>query len=231
MTDSSAWLITTSFTPATRTSLMNALFGASGIRLNFVRIPIGGSDFSATGAGLQLRRSAFRDRPTRRSRSSRSRTTSHTSCRCCAQMLAINPTDRDVRGTVEPAAVDEDQRLGRQPQRHRLSAQRRPRCLAQYFVKFLRAYASPGIPIDAITPQNEPGAPSAFPGLNLSAAGEAQFIAQYLVPALRAARLHPKIYGFDRGCAVVLRTAADRSAQRAPSSRASPGTVTAVRHS
>jgi glucosylceramidase len=71
--------------------------------------------------------------------------------------------------------------------------------LAQYIVKFIQAYAHVGIPIDAITPQNEPGAPSDFPGLNLSAASEAQFITQYLEPALRAAHLHTKIYGLDRG--------------------------------
>jgi glucosylceramidase len=77
------------------------------------------------------------------------------------------------------------------------SVDRRP--FARYIVKFIQAYARVGIPVGAITPQNEPGAPSMFPGLNLSAAGESQFITNYLVPALHAAHLHPKIYGFDRG--------------------------------
>ena len=43
----------------------------------------------------------------------------------------------------------------------------------RYFAKFLIAYARAGIPIDAVTPQNEPGTPTLYPGLNLSAASEA----------------------------------------------------------
>jgi len=56
------------------------------------------------------------------------------------------------------------------------------------------------VPIDAITPANEPtsgSGGSAYPGLNLPEANEADFIANYLKPALTAARLHPKIYGND----------------------------------
>src|SRR5207237_3871545 len=49
MTDSSAWLIYDELDPATRGRLMDALFGPAGIHLNFVRVPIAGSDFTATG--------------------------------------------------------------------------------------------------------------------------------------------------------------------------------------
>src|SRR5437762_3037332 len=49
MTDSSAWLIYDELSAGARARLMNALFGASGIHLNFVRVPIGASDFTATG--------------------------------------------------------------------------------------------------------------------------------------------------------------------------------------
>ena len=49
MTDSSAWLIDDELSPGNRARLMNALFGASGIHLNFVRVPIGGSDITANG--------------------------------------------------------------------------------------------------------------------------------------------------------------------------------------
>ena len=56
-----------------------------------------------------------------------------------------------------------------------------------------------GIPIDAITPQNEPGAPSAVPRAEPVSGDEVQFITEYLEPALRAAGLDTKIYGLDRG--------------------------------
>jgi glucosylceramidase len=72
--------------------------------------------------------------------------------------------------------------------------------LANYFVKVLQAYMAQGVPIEAITPQNEPrtsGAGTAYPGLTLPEPDEAQFIAQNLAPTLTAAGLHTKIYGND----------------------------------
>ncbi len=72
--------------------------------------------------------------------------------------------------------------------------------LANYFVKFIQAYESDGVPIDAITPQNEPrttGAGTPYPGLTLPEPDEAQFISQDLQPALTAAGLRTNIYGND----------------------------------
>jgi O-glycosyl hydrolase len=74
--------------------------------------------------------------------------------------------------------------------------------LAAYFVRFIQAYTAAGIPIAAITPQNEPGAGVPYPGLSLPEPDEAKFIANYLAPALSAAGLTPKIYGVDRGAAL-----------------------------
>jgi hypothetical protein len=49
MTDSSAWLLDTQLSPAERAAAMTSLFGSSGIHLNFLRVPMGASDFTATG--------------------------------------------------------------------------------------------------------------------------------------------------------------------------------------
>jgi glucosylceramidase len=71
---------------------------------------------------------------------------------------------------------------------------------AEYFVKFIQAYTSAGVPIDAITPANEPtsgSGGSGYPGLNFPEPDEAQFISDNLKPALDQAGLHPKIYGND----------------------------------
>jgi len=70
---------------------------------------------------------------------------------------------------------------------------------SEYFVKFIQAYARAGVPIRALTVQNEPGTPTLYPGLNFSAASEAIWIVQDLEPALAAARLHPEIYAGDVG--------------------------------
>ena len=69
--------------------------------------------------------------------------------------------------------------------------------LAQYFVRFINAYRAAGIPINAITPQNEPGQNTTYPGLNMDEPTEANFITGYLVPALHGAGLHPLLYGYD----------------------------------
>ena len=198
MTDSSAWLIYDELSPGSRARVMNALFGASGIHLSFVRVPIGGSDFTAGGLPY-----SYDDMPSGQV----DPTLAHFSIAhdlayvvpALAQMLSLN---RHIEILAEPWSPPAWMKTnGAFDNRHGAgwlrSIDRGP--LAQYIVKFLQAYARMGIPIDAITPQNEPGAPSDFPGLNLSAAGEVQFISQYLEPALRAAHLNTKLYGLDRG--------------------------------
>jgi glucosylceramidase len=48
MTDSSAWLLG-ALSAAQRNEVLSRLFGSAGIGLDFVRVPIGASDFTATG--------------------------------------------------------------------------------------------------------------------------------------------------------------------------------------
>jgi glucosylceramidase len=163
MTDSSAWLIYDELDPTTRSRVMNSLFGRDGLDLNFVRVPMGASDF--TVAGLPY---TYDDLP-------------------------AGQTDP----TLSHFSVAHDALNNLKGSGHLLPSAWGP--LADYFVKFIQSYASLGVPVDEITPQNEPQGSSGFPGLNLPASDEAQFITRDLVPALRAARLHPKIYGFDRG--------------------------------
>ena len=50
MTDSSAWLLYDELTPEWRAATMNLLFGPAGIDLNFLRIPIGASDYTVSPA-------------------------------------------------------------------------------------------------------------------------------------------------------------------------------------
>jgi glucosylceramidase len=69
---------------------------------------------------------------------------------------------------------------------------------AQYFVRFIEAYRAAGVRIWAITPQNEPGQPAAdYPGMFMTASEEALFVHDFLAPALRAAGLGTRIYGYD----------------------------------
>jgi glucosylceramidase len=69
---------------------------------------------------------------------------------------------------------------------------------ARYFVRFVQAYARAGVPVYAVTVQNEPQNrnPSGYPGMDLPLPQEIKLI-EALGPALRAAHLPTKILGYD----------------------------------
>ncbi len=70
--------------------------------------------------------------------------------------------------------------------------------LAQYFVKFIQAYQREGVPIAAITIQNEPQfEPDGYPGMRMEAIDQANFIADHLGPAFEAAGIDTKILIWD----------------------------------
>jgi hypothetical protein len=49
MTDTAAWLLYDQLSPKERMTVMSRLFGVEGIRLAFVRLPVGASDFTHDG--------------------------------------------------------------------------------------------------------------------------------------------------------------------------------------
>ncbi len=76
---------------------------------------------------------------------------------------------------------------------------------ADYFVSFIRAYEAEGIPIYAITVQNEPGVDRAkegdpnwfYPSCHWTGEQERDFIRDHLGPALRRAGLQTRIWCYD----------------------------------
>lgn len=71
---------------------------------------------------------------------------------------------------------------------------------ADYLVKYLQGMAAHGIPIAALTVQNEPENPKNTPSMVLTAEQEATFIGQDLGPALQKAGLQTEIVTFDHNC-------------------------------
>ena len=69
---------------------------------------------------------------------------------------------------------------------------------ARYFVRFIQEYRRAGVPIDAVTLQNEPQNrnPSAYPGMDLRDNEEARLVVA-VGRALQRAHLHTKILGYD----------------------------------
>jgi glucosylceramidase len=198
MTDTSAWLIEREIPSVTRDAVMHDLFGPSGIHLNFLRVPIGASDFTQNGTPY-----TYDDRPAGQSDPGlRYFSIAHDTAYILPslrQALAINPAAKILANPwTPPAWMKSNQSLGNVNNSGTLrSSAYGP--WARYFVKFIQAYQRNGVPIVAITPQNEPTNPTAYPGLNFSARSAADWIVQDLRPALDRAGLHPKLYGDDFG--------------------------------
>jgi glucosylceramidase len=196
MTDSSAWLLYDQLTPRIRNEVMEDLFSAGGIHLNFVRVPIGASDFTATGVPY-----TYDDLPPGQTDPPLAHfSIAHDEAYIVPslqQMLSIDPRVDILSSEWSPPAwmkanddLSNPQELGTL-----LPADYEP--LAIYFAKFIGAYQADGIRIWGITPQNEPQATTHYPGLALTPEDEAQFVTQNLAPTLHSLGLEPRIYGVD----------------------------------
>ena len=198
ITDSSAWLIYDRLSAPVRLSLMHDLFGFAGIHLHFLRVPVGASDFTVSAQPYSYDVTAGQSDPslTNFSIAHDLRYIIPT----LRQALATNPGLEILASPWSPPAWMKSNGLldNMNGQGTLLASAYGP--FASYLVKFIEAYAGDGVPIDAITPQNEPGSAALgtpYPGLTLPEADEAKFISQNLHPALAAAGLHPKIYAND----------------------------------
>jgi glucosylceramidase len=198
MTDSAGWLIGTKLGPAARASLISNLFAQSGDHLSFLKLPMGASDFTAG-----RRPYSYDDLPSGRTDPRLTHFSVAHDDRyivpAVRQALRRNP-HVEILATPWSAppwmkANHAADNLGSKGTL--LASDYRP--FAAYFVKFIRAYARRGITINGVTPQNEPGAPVNWPGMNLPEREEAKFISKDLRPAFTAARLKTKIFGADTG--------------------------------
>jgi glucosylceramidase len=198
MTDSSAWLIERELPGGARRALMANLFGPSGIGLSFLRVPIAASDFTKDGTPY-----SYDDLPGDRTDPSLSHfSIAHDSAYvlpALRQARALSPGTEFLASPWSPPAwMKRNYSLDNAGDRGKLRAQD-GRSWAAYLVKFISAYARAGIPISALTLQNEPGIPTLYPGLNVTALAQASWVVHDLEPALAKARLHTRIYGADLG--------------------------------
>lgn len=185
ITDASAWLMQNKLNPQQRDALLNDLFGkAPGANFSFTRLTIGASDFSR-------HHYSFDDMPLGQSDS----TLAHFSIDpnradvlpITKAALAINPklrvmaspwsapgwmksNDSLIQGTLKPEAFAP---------------------FASYLSRYVSAYAKEGVPIYALTLQNEPHfEPKDYPGMRVDPAKRAAFIGAHLGPLL--AKEHPQ---------------------------------------
>jgi glucosylceramidase len=196
MTDSSAWLLYTQLSASARDRVMNALFARSGAGLGFLRVPMGASDFTAKRTPY-----SYDDLPMGHSDPGlRHFSIAHDKAYVLPllrQARQLNPEMYVLASPWSPPGwMKANQRLDDLGHAGQVLRSALPD-LAAYFVKFITAYLGQGVQIDAVTPQNEPGNPSSYPGAELTSAEEANFVGLHLAPAFRRAGLKTEIYGYD----------------------------------
>jgi glucosylceramidase len=188
-TDSSAWLVANS---PLRSQIMTKLFDpANGIGLDFLRQPIGASDFS-------LSLFSYDDMPAGQSDPTLANfSIAHDQAYILPvlkQALSINPSITIMATPWSPPGwmKTSDSMIGGTLNSGDYQV------LADYLTKFVQAYDAAGVPIALITPQNEPEySPSNYPGSTLTASQEASLIGDNLGPDLRKAGLSTKIIAYD----------------------------------
>jgi len=188
MSESAAYVLS-NLNESKRNEVMEALFGESGIGIDFVRIPMGASDFAlnnytyndlTSGTDLTLEQfSIQRDLlyvvPS------------------LQQALALNP-DLKLMGSPwsAPGWMKSPQKLNGGSLNPIYHA-----AYADYFVKFIEAYDALGLPIYAITPQNEPlHETSGYPSMLMTVAQQINFL-KVLGPKFEENQIDTKIIGYD----------------------------------
>lgn len=180
LTGASSWLLSERLSEEKRVEVMESLFGPSGIGLSMLRQTMGASDFNVSTYSYNdgeedpdlSRFSIDRDRDYILPR--------------VKEALSISPRIKVMASPWSPPGWMKSSGdliggtlLNAHYQTH-----------ADYFVKFVEAYEAEGIPIYAVTPQNEPGySPSHYPGMILTKSQQIRFIGDYLGPTLREAGL------------------------------------------
>lgn len=188
MSESAAYVLS-NLNESKRNEVMEALFGESGIGIDFVRIPMGASDFAlnnytyndlTSGTDLTLEQFSIQ------------RDLLYVVPRL-QQALALNP-DLKLMGSPwsAPAWMKSPQKLNGGSLNPIYHA-----AYADYFVKFIEAYDALGLPIYAITPQNEPlHETSGYPSMLMTVAQQINFL-KVLGPKFEENQIDTKIIGYD----------------------------------
>jgi len=193
MTDASAWLLQNKLSVLQRAALMHELFGPPpNLNFNMLRLTIGASDFSlqpytlddvpfgATDPGL----AHFNVTPNLQQEV----------IPAVREALAVNPGLLIVASSWSaPAWMKTSENLigGELLEQYEST-------YADYLVRYLDAFRGFGIPIFALTLQNEPGfTPVTYPGMEMDAQTRARVIAQYLGPKLASRKPRTHILEWD----------------------------------
>ncbi len=177
ISDTSAWLIQNRMSEPQRKALLEDLFGkAPGLGFSFTRLTMGASDFSRSHYALDDVPAGQTDYP--------------------LAHFSIDPMRADVLPVVKRAlAINPQLQVMASPwsapawmktNGKLYQGALRPEAYnayARYFGKFADAMEAEGVPLFAVTVQNEPHfEPKDYPGMRMDSAARAQFIGEHLGP-------------------------------------------------
>ena len=193
MTDSSAWLLQNKLNALQRAALLQELFGpAPNLNFNMLRLTIGASDFS-----LQLY--TLDDVPFGQTDPALAHFNITPNLQqdvipAVREALAINPGLLIVASSWSaPAWMKTSENLigGELLEQYE-------GIYADYLVRFVDAFRGYGIPIFALTLQNEPSfTPITYPGMEMGPDTRARVVAQYLGPKLANRKPRTRILDWD----------------------------------
>lgn len=201
-TDSSTYLMAQlkSYDPSAYATMMQDLFSTTnGLGLSFWRLPMTSSDFNSTSA-------PWTDDDTQGPSTNPTeyfaltpQDTGHI-IPVVKDALAINPSLQILGSPWSPPAwmKSNGSMICNTGSGNASLLSQDYQAWADYFVKWIDAYQANGVPIWAVTPQNEPlYCPTNYPGSSWDPASEANWVQNYLEPDLASAGLSPQILGFD----------------------------------
>jgi glucosylceramidase len=197
-TDSSAWLIYTKLTEAQRNSIMEQMFSrTNGIGLNWIRQPMGASD-------LALDFYSYDDMPAGQSDPTLANfSIDHDRAYIIPvlkQAMSYNPSIVFMANPWSPPAwmKTNNSLLGVSNGTSGHLKQDAYGPLANYFVKYIQAYAAEGIWTHYISLQNEPlYAPPGYTGMLMSTDDQVKLLNDYITPAFNEAGISAGVLIYD----------------------------------
>ena len=169
--------------PTKRAALLQELFGKNGISV--MRIGVGATDLDATVFSYEDKPRKFSLEPSKADL-----------IPVLKQILAINPAIKLMATPWSPPTWMKDNgesKGGSLLEKYYLT-------YANYLANYIQAMEKEGIPIWALTPQNEPLHPGNNPSMYMSSQMQANFIKTALGPVFKKRNINTKIIVYDHNC-------------------------------
>lgn len=210
LTDSAAWLFAKKLSPAQADAAFKMLFGRKdGIAINILRQPVGSSDLAVTFYSFddlcQQTAKACTTPPGVSDPNLEHFSLAHDQeyiLPLLKKALDINPGLHVMLTPWSPPGwMKSSGSMFGSSSDGKVKSSLRPEfypAFASYLVKAIEGYQAAGVPIWALSVQNEPlYAPPTYSGMQMHADEQAAFFGDALAPALAAAHLTPKVMVYD----------------------------------